>query len=130
MGISRRYDGVYQAVHAAKVLSMIGGNIIGTIQLKTYEKDALGMIDGAWSDAASVSGWLDLMGGTTEHEKRNARTQESTHIFLCDYVPLERYTGDVRMVIEGDEYAVELVDDPMHMHKHLEIYLKYVGVML
>ena len=30
-------------------------------------------------------------------------------------------------VIDGNIYDILLIDDPMRMHKHLEIYLKYVG---
>ena len=31
------------------------------------------------------------------------------------------------MLINGEVYEVLLYDDPVQLHEHLEIYLKYVG---
>jgi len=32
-----------------------------------------------------------------------------------------------RMIVNGGVYDVKLIDDPMGLHKQLEIYLKYTG---
>ena len=134
---------------------MIGGNIEGILQIKFTNKNAIGETEKIWLNAYSVKGWLDLMSGdsTTNY---NAKTQESTHIFLCDYdalvavtddfewdslnfeqdwivedpsdVPLIKLTADnSRMVIKNQVYEIQLIDNPMEMNQHLEIYLKYVG---
>lgn len=36
-------------------------------------------------------------------------------------------SDNARMVVDGKVYEILLIDDPMHMHEHLEIYLKYIG---
>ena len=32
-----------------------------------------------------------------------------------------------RIVIDREIYEVKMYDDPMRLHEHMEIYLKYVG---
>ena len=34
---------------------------------------------------------------------------------------------NARMLIDGLIYQIMLIDDPMNLHQHLEIYLKFVG---
>lgn len=79
-----------------------------------------------WTDVATLYGWLDMTGGEAGY-KYNAKLQDTTHIFLCDYVPIDRNPEDKRMVISGVEYDVLLIDNPMEKNYHLEIYLKYLG---
>ena len=31
------------------------------------------------------------------------------------------------MIINDSVYNIQLIDDPMGLHQHLEIYLKYIG---
>ena len=72
---------------------------------------------------------------TLRDEKNNvdiayyAKIQESTHLFIADFVVLdERINAEnARMVIDGKVYAITLIDNPMGMGKQLEIYLKYTG---
>lgn len=67
-----------------------------------------------------------------------AKIQESTHVFLMDYMPIPdvfEVDGKVvkvsaestRMMVNSKPYDVMLIDDPMEMHKQIEIYLKYTG---
>ena len=100
-------------------------------------------------------GWLDLSGGDSKYTTYNAKIQESTHIFLCDYQTFKGLSGEwvwdtlnfisgeistltsdkkvdvtsenARMLIDGLIYQIMLIDDPMNLHQHLEIYLKFVG---
>ena len=76
-----------------------------------------------------VWGWLDLTGGDSKHTNYNAKLQESTHVFVAEYVALNDVVTaeNSRAVIAGKRYDVLLIDDPMEMHKQLEIYLKYTG---
>lgn len=118
-------------------MSYIGGNITGTLQVKTPRKDENGqpvrnaigeqIID--WPDAVTLTGFLDLMGGGTGYTAYNAKILESTHVFLCDYEDLPQgvTAENARMVIAGQAYDVTLIDDPMGLHEHLEIFMKYTG---
>lgn len=106
----------------------IGSNITAIIQTKSCETDNCGIQHETWSDRTTLSGWLDLSGGDSQYTNYNAKIQESTHIFLCDYTDL----GDIEaenchMVINGKIYNVMLIDNPMELCEHLEIYLKYIG---
>lgn len=107
----------------------IGGNIKATVQVFTASKNAIGEQVKTWTDVQSIKGWLDLSSGDSKYTTFNAKIQESTHIFLADYVQLDdRITAESsRMVISGKRYDILLIDDPMEMHQQLEIYLKFTG---
>ena len=117
----------------------IGGNTQGTFQVKTFSKDEngkyirdnTGAIAMAWEDAQTIKGWIDLSGGDSRYTTYSAKIQESTHIFIADYVPLdERISAEnARMRINGKLYDITLIDNPMEMGSgsQLEIYLKYTG---
>lgn len=108
---------------------MIGGNITATIQTYTVSKNAIGEMVKSWQDAQTLTGWLDLSGGSSGYTTYSAKVQESTHVFLADYVPLADgiQAETSRMTIDGRAYDVMLIDDPMGLHRQLEIYLKYTG---
>ena len=108
---------------------MIGGNIQGLIQVSTTEKNEIGEAVKSWADVQTITGWLDLSSGDSKYTVYSAKVQESTHVFVADYVQLDsRITAEnSRIVIGGKRYDVMLIDDPMEMHKQLEIYLKYTG---
>lgn len=106
---------------------MIGGNIEAVLQQKNGStKNAIGEKIPAWKDLQTLTGWLDLQAGDSKYT-HNAKLQESTHIFICDYVPIDRKATDKRLVVNGTAYDVMLIDDPMEMHQQLEIYLRHVG---
>ena len=133
----------------------IGGNINALLQVKgTMEKNSIGACEYDWLDCTSLFGWLDLSTGDSKRTNFNAKIQESTHIFLCDFTSLknlstkwvwnpfsfitgiinqdEEKTVDVtsdnaRMVIQGAVYEILLIDNPMNMNEHLEIYLRFIG---
>lgn len=109
---------------------MIGGNITGVLQLRSTEKNEIGEATAIWSDVVTLYGWLDLSGGDSKHTTFNAKIQESTHIFICDYTDLTVYgltAENCRMVVKDLIYEVLLMDNPMELNQHLEIYLKFVG---
>ena len=110
----------------------INGNITGLLQVrKVVEIDEIGSKIIDWENVEEFEdGVLDLMGQTTNRDKFYSKIEESTHIFMCDYKPLDkevRKTKDKRMIIDDEEYEVLLIDDPLNLHRHYEIYLKYVG---
>lgn len=108
---------------------MIGGNTKAIIQTYTTEKNAIGESVKQWSDVQTLTGWLDLSGGSSNYTAYAAKVQESTDVFLADYEPLAEgiKAENSRMVIDGKVYDIMLIDDPMGMHAHYEIFLKYTG---
>lgn len=107
----------------------IGGNIKATIQTYTEkEKNAIGETVKEWADKQTLTGWLDLSGGSSNYVTYSAKVQESSHVFLCDYVPLDGIKPEnARMVIGEKTYDIMLIDNPMEMCQQLEIFLKYTG---
>lgn len=135
---------------------MIGGNLTALFQVKDEgKKNAIGERVHQWVDVASTKGFLDLSAGDTKNTTFNAKIQESTHIFLCDFQSFKGLSGkwvwnpfsfvngvistatldekvdvtseNARIIIEGQIYNLQFIDDPMNLHQHLEIYLKFVG---
>lgn len=134
---------------------MIGGNIKALMQVKVPgSKNSIGERVVDWLPVVEFKGFLDLMGGDSKYSTYGAKIQESTHIFICDFrsfkclseqwewnpfnflesiinleleQDLDVTSENGRMKINGKFYDVLLIDDPMELHQHLEIYLKYAG---
>ena len=106
---------------------MIGGNITAVIQQKSGASfNEIGEKVHEWVDVQTLWGWLDMSGGDYKYTY-NAKLQESTHIFICDYVEIDRNAGNKRMMVHDTAFDIVYIDDPMELHQHLEIYLRYVG---
>ena len=106
---------------------MIGGNITAVLQQKNeIAINDIGERVQNWTDIATLWGWLDLSAGEARYTY-DAKLQESTHIFIGDYVSIDRNADDKRLIINGMAYDVLLIDNPMELNYQLEIYLKYVG---
>ena len=109
----------------------IGGNINAIIQVYTTTKNEIGEKVKTWKDVQTIKGWLDLQNGDSKYTTYNAKIQESTHVFIADFVPLA--TGiqaeNSRMNINGKRYDILLIDNPMEMGSgsQLEFYLKFTG---
>lgn len=119
---------------------MIGGNITATIQIKSPNgKNAIGEYTESWNTVGTVLGWLDCQSGQSNFNQNgvsqyNAKIQDTSHFFLCDHFRWLTATQDVkvtsensRMILNGETYNVLLIDDPMNLHQHIEVYLQYVG---
>lgn len=109
----------------------IGGNTDAIIQISTTTRNAIGEQVKTWQDVQTLHGWLDLMSGDSRYRTYNAKIQESSHVFVCDYVPLDsRIKAETaRLVNDGEVYDIMLIDNPMKMKagSQWEIYLKYTG---
>ena len=106
----------------------IGGNLAATIQVPTVSKNAIGEAVSAWEDVQTIKGWLDLSSGNSGYSSYYAKIQESTHIFIADYTPLPGISAEnARMLINGKQYDITFIDNPMELNAQLEIYLKYTG---
>ena len=110
-------------------MARIGGNTIVEIQaFAKTGKNEFGESVCQWNTMHSLTGWLDLSSGNSAISSFNSKSQESTHIFICDYQPLMIKPEHSRLVDEnGFIYDILLIDNPMRLNKHLEIYLKYTG---
>jgi len=108
---------------------MIGGNVTATIQIQTVTKNEIAEAVPTWQTVQTLWGWLDLMSGNAKIEAYSAKIQESTHIFIGDYVALDnRITSEnSRMLVNGKVYQITLLDNPMELNRQWEIYLKYTG---
>ncbi|WP_085829081.1 phage head completion protein [Clostridium massiliodielmoense] len=72
-----------------------------------------------------MQGYLDLLTGD-ETNTNNAFIQESSHIIITNYrddITTKHWIIDSK----NNRYNIVLVDDPVSMHNHLEIYLKFIG---
>lgn len=108
---------------------MIGGNVVATVEINTTTQNLIGEDVKVWVAVQGIFGWLDLQSGDSKYSTYNAKMQESTHVFVCEYVELDKSitAENSRLVINDKRYDVMLIDDPMELHEHLEIYLKYTG---
>ena len=117
---------------------MIGGNIEAILQVYASTENEIGEPVKTWHDAVSLTGFLDLQSGDSKYTTYNAKIQESTHIFICDYQPIPDVlevegqivhvnSENARMVANSQRFDVMLIDDPMNLHEQLEIYLKFTG---
>jgi head-tail adaptor len=107
---------------------MIGGNIEAVLQQISVIENAIEYVKD-WKDIQTLHGWLDLSGGDSKYTTYNAKIQESTHIFICDYVALDSSikAENSRLVVNGKTYDILLIDNPMELNQHLEIYLRFTG---
>lgn len=112
----------------------VGGNITATIQTKTTQRNSIGEAVETWNTVGNVLGWLDYSSGENGVNQYNAKIQDTTHYFLCDWKKWTGATQDAsvtsencRLIIKNEVYNCLLIDDPMELHQHMEIYLKYIG---
>lgn len=109
----------------------IGGNLTAVIQVGIATTNEIGEPEQTWTDAKTIKGWLDLSSGNSSYNTYNAKIQESTHMFIADFVALDSTITpeNSRMVINGKRYDILLIDNPMELGEgsQLEFYLKYTG---
>lgn len=110
-------------------MSRIGGNLIADIQFFSSNMNFIGEAEKSWTTIQKVKGFLDLRSGESKYSSFDAKIEESTHLFICDYVPLEKgiTSENSRMIIDSKIYDIMLIDNPMELDQHYEIYLKFTG---
>lgn len=109
-------------------MKRIGGNISAQVQTCTTQRNEIGERVPMWQTVKTIKGWLDYQSGDSKHQTYDAKIQESTHVFVCDYVDLGVRTDSARLLVNGQPYEILLIDDPMELHYQLEIFLKRVGI--
>lgn len=111
---------------------MIGGNVTATIQAKTTSRNEYGALTDSWKEVTTVKGFLDYSGGDGSYKSDfKGDLAETTHIFICDFnSTVAQATATLsRLIIDNKIYDVLMIDDPMNLHKHIEIILKYNEVV-
>ena len=112
-------------------MKKIGGNLTVELQIKTATENAIGEQVESWQTVNTLKGFLDLSNGDSKYTNYNAKIQESTHVFICDYQTLDqRVSSENSRLFEpasGKKYDVMLIDNPMELNYQLEIYLKFTG---
>lgn len=108
---------------------MIGGNIYASVQkYNAGTKDKIGRINPVWENIGQkLYGWLDLISADDDFDKMKTIVQDSTHVFIMDYEELNLGSKNCRLIIQNRIYEILYIDDPMELHEHIEIYLKYIG---
>ena len=107
---------------------MINGNIKALLQeKKEIGVNVIGERIQEWVTIIELKGFLDFQGQSTNRTTYETKLEESSHLFICDYKKLDKKIENKRLIVENEVYDVLLIDDPMNLHQHLEIYLKYVG---
>ena len=108
---------------------MIGGNCIAQIQKRTVTKDKYGEQIPSWSRVMEITGWLDIQTGMAVYTAYNTKIEDSSHVFVADYVKLpdDVTSENSRFVCDGKIFDITLIDDPMGRHRQLEFFLKYTG---
>jgi len=108
----------------------IKGNTTALLQVKTTTRNAIGEAVEAWNTVHTINnGILSLQSGDSRNNVYNAKIQESTHVFLCNYFVMDSSVKaeNTRMLINGKTYDVKLIDDPDELHYQYEVYLSYTG---
>lgn len=111
-------------------MKRISGNISAQLQKRTGTiKNEIGESVPKWETVHVLNGFIDHSSGDSRYTTYNAKIQESTHLFICDYVEIDSSINpeNSRMIVNGRKYDVMVIDNPMELNKHLEIYLKYTG---
>lgn len=108
---------------------VINGNTEAMIQIKSTIKNEIGEAVEYWADVQVIKGWLDFQSGQSNYGNFDTKLQESSHVFVSDYYNLDSRikAENSRMVIDSKVYDILLIDDPMGLHKQLEIFLDFTG---
>lgn len=111
--------------------SLIGGNIDAELLLVESKVNEIGEAVEQETPVLTLNGWLDLSGSDSRYTTYNAKTEQSTHIFVADWVQLPEniVPENYRLRCGGKRYDVLDIDNPMEMGdgSQLEIYLRYTG---
>lgn len=111
-------------------MKSIGGNTNAQLQMKTgFIKNEIGEKIVKWETIHNLHGFLDYSSGEANNISYDAKVEESTHIFICDYVALDAKikAENSRLIVNGAKYDITQIDNPMGLNYQLEISLKYTG---
>lgn len=96
--------------------SLVNGVIRTVTQEETQEEETEGTQE---TEPVETNDPAETTGTTEETEETESEPEVVETVDLT--------SENARMFVNGNLYQILLIDDPMGLHKHLEIYLKYVG---
>ena len=109
----------------------IGGNIQMVIEVSEITYNAIHEEVQNWKPVQTLKGWLDTLSGEARYSTYYAKVQESTHVFIADYVPLDASitVENARAKVNGKTFDITQMDNPMELGagSQWEIYLKHTG---
>lgn len=108
-------------------MEKIGGNIDCVLKYESITETPTGEQVKAWVELQTIKGFLDLMSNGKDYATYNKAMSESTHVFVCDYVSIPKKATELKATIDGEDYDVQYIDNPMRLNYHLEIFLKKVA---
>ena len=108
-------------------MKRIGGNTNLILKMKSQTENEIGEKVTTWIDYKTIHGFLDFMSETTGRTNYNSKIVESTHVFICDYVDIDKSITELTAFHNNKEYEITYIDNPMGLNYHLEIFLKYIG---
>ena len=97
------------------------------IKSKIQTENSIGEKVTSWVNYKTIHGFLDFMTEATGRTNYNSKIVESTHVFICDYVEINKPLTELKVYLNNKEFDITYIDDPMYLHKHIEIFLKYIG---
>lgn len=108
-------------------MKKIGGNIDCVLKSESITTSAIGEKVKSWVNYKTLHGFLDLMNNGKEFATYNKAMEDSTHVFVCDYVSIDKKATELKATINGKDYDVTYIDNPMELNYQLEVFLKRVG---
>ena len=108
-------------------MKKIGGNTDLVLKIKSQIENEIGEKVTSWADYKTIHGFMDFMSESTGNTNFNSKIVESTHLFVCDYVDIDKSIVELKAYHNDKEYEITYIDDPMGLHYHLEFFLKYIG---
>lgn len=120
-------------------MKKIGGNIDLILKRKDgFITNDIGEQIPSYIDYKTFQGFLDMANANTSHSTYNAKIEESTHYFICDYEELPSFIdnegktrkatiNELRAYCNSKEFDVLWIDNPMELNYQYEIYLEYKG---
>lgn len=109
----------------------IKGNATGAIVVsQTGSKNEYGEREHKTTEIV-VKGYLDMSGSDARRNIYDAKVEESTHIFICNYSEdIAGLRGKEEMCsfkFKGLDYDLLYIDNVMELNEHMELYLKRAG---
>lgn len=110
---------------------MVGGNATAVVIRASKSKNASGLaVPDEPEPLMELDGWLDYQAGQPSRLSYQAKLQDATHLWICDYREDFAALPEAGLSLEigGARYEILTIDDPMGMHEHLETHLRRVGM--
>lgn len=108
-------------------MKKIGGNTDLILKSKNQVKNEIGEEVASWIEYKTIHGFLDFMSESTGRTNFNSKIVESTHVFVCDYIDIDKSITELMAFHNNKQYEITYIDNPMGLNYHLEIFLKYIG---